>query len=62
MTEINNRLDRLEDKVDKILGRLEYLCATDNEKKYMFQDGSTNHDAICKSCDDITKEMLEMRG
>lgn len=57
----NSRLDRLEDKVDAILGRLEYLCATDNEKKFMFTDGSTNYDAICESCDDIAKEMIEMR-
>ena len=62
VAETNNRLDRLEDKVDAILGKLEYLCASDNEKKYMFQDGSINYDAICKSCDDICREMIEMRG
>ena len=60
--ETNNRLDKMEDKLDKILSRLEYLCATDNEKKYMFQDGSTNYGAICESCDNINKQMLEMRN
>ena len=62
VTETNDRLDKIEDKVDKILGILSYLSASDNEKKYMFQDGSTNYDAICESCDDIAKEMIEMRG
>lgn len=33
---IANKMDRLEDKMDKVLDRLTYLCATDNEKKYMF--------------------------
>lgn len=55
----NNRLDNIEDKVDKILGKLDYLCASDNEKKYMFKDGSTNYDAICKQCDGITKEVID---
>lgn len=61
VTDTNNRLDRLEDKVDKILGRLEYLCASDNEKKYMYPTGETNYDAICEMCDGISKEMIEMR-
>lgn len=62
MTEINNRLDKMENKMDEILCKLEYICASDNERNFMFADGSTNYDAICKSCDDIAKEMIEMRG
>lgn len=58
---IESRLDAMDDKLDKIMGRLEYLCATDDERKYLYQDGSVNYDAISKSCDNINSEMLEMR-
>lgn len=58
---IEMRMNKVEDKLDKVLGKLDYLCATDNEKKYMYQDGTTNYDAICEMCDGIKSEMLEMR-
>lgn len=59
---IEMRLNRLENKIDRVLCILSYLSATDDEKKYMFQDGSTNYGAICESCDDIIKEMIQMRN
>lgn len=58
---IESRLDAMDDKLDKMMGRLEYLCASDTEKKYLYSDGSVNYDAINKSCDDINIQMLEMR-
>ena len=61
VNELSTKVNELDDKLDKVLGMLSYLCTSDNEKKFMFPDGSTNYDAICKSCDDISKEMLEMR-
>lgn len=59
---LEQKVNNIDEKLDKVLGILSYLSASDNEKKYMFQDGSTNYDAICESCDDIAKEMIEMRG
>lgn len=62
VNELTTKVNELDDKLDKVLGMLSYLCASDNEKKYMFEDGSTNYGAICESCDDIAKEMIDMRG
>lgn len=60
--ELEQKVDKIDEKLDKVLGILSYLSASDNEKKYMFKDGSTNYGAICTMCDDISSEMLEMRG
>lgn len=61
-SEIVSRLDALEDKMDIIMGRLDYLCATDTEKMCMNQDGTTNLDAIYSLMGKITYEMKEMRN
>ena len=61
VNELSTKVNNIDEKLDKVLDILSYISATDNEKKYMFQDGTTNYGAICTMCDDIAKEMIEMR-
>ncbi len=54
---------RIENKLDQVLDRMKYLTSSDNEKKYLNLDGSTNYDTICEMCDTILeqnkKEVIE---
>lgn len=61
VADTQKRLDKVEDKLDKVLSRLDYLCATESEKRYLYPNGNINYDAICEMCDTIEKDMKEMR-